>query len=161
MGLQFAAVVRGRIAIAVGRSPESLRFLPLQESDELMAALLIRLTEARDGKSNYQVCALEAESAHEVEQQIATLEHLFGQAEMFLFTPESSYCGAVCVHAPELLASALRLATLDQDELLACDRTGDRGLSLDYSTDVWPARTERKYRLTAWATALSHTDVAR
>jgi hypothetical protein len=147
-GKQLAATVRDRLRASLGKDAPD--FVPLEQSDELY-----RLFEQqwehyrnpRNGEKRFFVETSELSVLDEVREQV---RQCMGDEALYLFVPETHYCGAVRLSASDLFANLLKLATLDQDDVLACNLTGDKGVACEYFTDWGPDGSRPVYRFLAW-----------
>jgi hypothetical protein len=150
IGASLVAKVKERLATALGRPANTVELATIAESEELSRLFNQRWEQAKDGERANRRFFLETAEASEIEALAATLQQAMGAESMYLFVPESPYCGAARLSSSELLSNLSRLATLDQDDVFACDVTGNKGVACEYFSDWGPDGSQTKYRLLAW-----------
>jgi hypothetical protein len=150
LGRRLIDGIKERVGSAVGRPADTIELVPLEDSDELQRLFTGRWEQARDDQLNGQRFFLETSEGRKIEELAARVLQAIGDEAMHLFLPEAPYCGAVRLTSAELLGNITRLASLDQDDVLACDSKGNKGLACEYFTDWTAEGSETTYRFLAW-----------
>ena len=73
---------------------------------------------------------------------------------LILFRPYSEFCGAVVINSEYLLDRALKLTSLDQDEMISCNEDCSFGLVLSYDVEKLDSGNDARYELLVWGEKL-------
>jgi hypothetical protein len=138
---------------ALGNQAVHVKFVSLEESDSVWPIFETRWKEERLANAvEPRKFFLESMDKPALLRYISEVkDKLPNDVEMYLFLPQWSYCGAVKLPLGKALDAAERLVRTDQEDLLACDRSGSVGVVFESYT----FEAEARYKFLAWNRALS------
>lgn len=138
------------LACTLGRRDDTFRILSLDETD-----LLWQKVESKVDACNN--CRIPCYRQRWVRNQLDDLSSFLRQLRvilpdeaLILFRSASQYCGAVETSMHEVLAHALQLVSLDQEDLIVVDPNASRGMMLSFDTDKYITGDVTVYELIMW-----------